>query len=275
MTWDYNPFAEREPPPMSAPMFTTLVVSRLRSVPGIEIDSQKQLAIRLRLRGGVNTTHLEGYYREYRAQPRALTAIVERIVEQVASGRGELKALASDSFEEVAPFLFPLLISSREWQQKREAGLRLVVRPLLQDVGITLVVDEPEQITYLELDAMVHWGMDAELAYETANQNLERQARAVSTSEMGEGARTLLVDRADGYAATRALLPARLEDWASRVPGELLLGLPHRDFLIGFSSQHPNREELRAQVAEDAQRDPHSPSREVLVYRGGSLVVFD
>ncbi len=259
---------------MSAEMFTTLVVARLRGVGGIVIEERRGLELNLRVGEESQVRHLDPYYQHYRAEPAALTPIIQQFIENVTAGAPE--PAAPESFEQIAPNLFPLLMNSAEWQRKHDAGIRLVVRPLVQDLGIVLVIDEPGAITYVQLEAIPRWGVDIASTYETAMGNLARRAQEVPVSQVGEGQEMLLIDRAtDGFAATRAILPSRLEDWSRRVPGELLLGLPTRDFLIGFSSEHPRLDALREQVAKDAQADEHGLMRELLVYRKGELQIFE
>jgi hypothetical protein len=274
VSFGFNPFEERERPPMSAEMFATLVVARLRGVVGIVVQERHGLEFKLRVDEQARVAHLDSYYRRYRAEPNALTPLIWQFIDDLRAGVPEPPA--PESFGQIAPRLMPLLISSAEWSQKREQGIRLVVRPLVQDLGIALVIDEPTAIRYVELEAIPRWEIDVALAYDAALDNLERRAQGVQVAQIGVGAEMLLIDRAaDGYAATRAFLPSRQQDWSRRVPGELLLGLPTRDFLIGFSREHPNVEALQAQVAEDAQNQDHGLIPQLLVYRDGTLEILD
>lgn len=272
MSWGFNPFEERDQPPMSAEMFTTLVAARLRSG-GFAVERERRLEITVPV-GGVSTVvHLGPYYTRYRAEPAALSPLINECIEGIASGKSTPEA--SDSFERAAPNLLPLLISSAEWEKKHAQGVRIVVRPLVQDVGIAMVEDEPDVITYVELERFAGWGVDAGSAYERAIENLERRARDIPFSQVGEREEILLIDSvSDGYAATRALVPSRLREWAKRVPEELVLGIPGRGFLIGFSSRHPNLQGLAVQVEHDARSDEHGLSPRLLVYRGGGFEIY-
>ncbi len=272
MSWGLNPFEERDQPPMSARMFTTLVAVRLRSA-GIAVEEQRPLTITVPVDGVSTVVHLDSYYRRYRAEPGTLTPLIKECIEGIVKGESEPEA--KDSFERAAPNLLPLLISSAEWEQKQAEGIRMVVRPLVQDLGIALVEDGPDAITYVELERFASWGVDIGSAYEHALDNLERRAQEIPFSQIGEGRETLLIDRAaDGYAATRVLVPSRLGEWSSRVPGELVLGMPSRGFLIGFSSEHPKLEALAAQVENDARVNEHGLSPRLLVYRSGELEIY-
>ena len=272
MSIGFDLFEEREQPPISAEMFTTLVVARLR-VCGMEVEGQQRLELTIRSGNEPTIAHLDAYYRRYRAEPSVLTPLIQEFVDDVT--KGQIKHATSDSYQSIAPNLLPLLVSSAEWQEKREVGVRLIVRPLVRDVGIALVIDETNVITFVGLERFARWQVSTADAYEVATANLEHRARDVQFSVTGDGVETLLVDReADGYAATRAILPSRLADWASRVAGELVLGIPSRGFLIGFSSLHPNLAALAAQVEKDTRTEEHGLSRELLVYREGELEIY-
>ncbi|MGE5140014.1 MAG: hypothetical protein ACM3JD_11170 [Rudaea sp.] len=270
----FDPFAEREPPPMSAELFAAVVVARLRSLPGIILETRRGLEFQLQVHGRPRTLHLDPYYRRYRREPHALTPLIQEFVESV--GREEPASAPVGSFEQIAPHLFPMLISGAEWERKRAAGLRLVVRPLVRDLGIALVVDEPNGMTYVELGALANWELDIVSAYDTATGNLEGRARQAPVSEIGEGPARLLIERMpDGYAATRAILPSRLEEWTRRVEGELVLGLPDRNFSIGMSRNHPQLQELATQVARDAEAaGEQALLSHLLLYRDGVLQIL-
>lgn len=252
-------------------MFAALVTSRLRSLPEVEIKGGKGLELQLRVRGQETAVMLERAYERYRANRDAVNTVVAEFIQSVLTGERTAPA-ESDEFTQLASNLYPLLVSAQEWMQKREAGLRLVVRPFIQDLGVALIVDQGAEIRYVELDAIPRWGIDPQTAYERANSNLENASHTTQFSEIGQGVEKLLIDRTtDGFAATRILLSARLNDWAQRVEGELVLGVPQRDFMIGFSRKHPAIDALVEQVAHDVQTHDHPLIPNLLVYRNRRL----
>ena len=56
----------------------------------------------------------------------------------------------------------------------------------------------------------------------------------------------------DGYDATRLLLSDVLVTWAHTLPGHLVIGIPNRDFLIGFSDANPD---ILERIAQQVQSD--------------------
>lgn len=272
--WNPKDFDEREIPPMSAEMFSALVTARLRPLPEIEIQGGKGLALQLRVRGQETTAYLERAYEKYRAAPETLTPVIDELIQGLA--RGETQSLhGTDEFARRASQLFPQMMTAQQWSAKREQGLRLVIRPLVQDLGIAIVLDRDSEIEYVQIEAIPQWGVDAQQVYETALQNLERAAADAQTMSSGEDAQVLLIDSfADGYAAARALLPTRWREWQTRVSGELILAMPTRDLLLGFSRTHSAFDELRAQVAEDAQTQPNGLFPHLLVVRDNALELY-
>ncbi len=224
---------------MSAEMFSALVVSRLRPVPEVEVQGGKGLQLHLSVRGHETTAQLERAYERYRANPEALSPVIDELIQSLLSGKlGQ--APGNEEFARIAPQLFPRLLTSRQWMDRREDGLRLIVRPFVQDLGVTLVIDRRTEIEYVQIESIPEWGVDPQAAYDTALANLERRSKDVETRVSGAGVETLLVDSyADGYAAARVLLSSRLTDWQARVQGELVLGMPTADLLLGFARNHP------------------------------------
>ncbi len=269
--YGFDPFGEeREQPPMSAEMFGVLVTTRLRGVAGITVEGRQGLALKVRVHDRERVAHLDLAYQRYRAAPGALTPIVQQFINRLLADEPELPA--ADAFEQVAPRLRPWLITSAQWEARRETGVRLVVRPLVQDLGVGLVLDRAGELIDVQLEDLALWRTEISRAYGAAYENLEGQARGLPFSEIGEGEEKLLIDRTpDGFAAVRGILPARLEDWSQRVEGNLVIGLPTRDFVIGLSSEHPRLEAVRAQVAQDARTREGGLYPEMLIYRNGQL----
>lgn len=264
---------EREIPPMSAEMFSALVSARLRPVEGVEIRGGKGLALRLRVNGQDTTAHLQRAYERYRANPEMLSSVVEQVIETLVSGERE-ELVGTAAFDEIAPFLYPRFMTIQQWSAKRDAGVRPVIRPLVQDLGIALVIDRDSEIEFVQLEAIPAWGVDPQYAYEKALENLERTA-SVETIRRGEGNETLLIDHhADGYAAARALLTSRQKAWQARLEGELVLAIPTRDLLLGFSREHPALDALRAQVAQDAATEHEGLFPHLLVVRDGAFELW-
>lgn len=262
-------FEDREIPPMSAEMFSTLVTARLRSLQEIEIQGGKGLQLRLRVRGQGITAQLERAYEQYRANPDALSPIIAQFINSLFTGARN-ERVGNEAFGRAREKLFPRLITAPQWMQKRDEGLRLVIRPIVQDVGAALILDHGNSFEYVQLNAIPEWQVDSQTAYEIAQENLERAAEADQTTVNGYGLETLLVSHSPN-ASARALLPTQRAEWRARVQGDLVLALPTHDLMLGFVRQHPAFDELRAQVADDARNSSNGLLSELLIVREGEL----
>jgi uncharacterized protein YtpQ (UPF0354 family) len=71
---------------------------------------------------------------------------------------------------------------------------------------------------------------------------------------VGTGDQQLFIfNSGDGYDASRLLLSEVLAEWARLLPGNLVIGIPNRDFLIAFSDANPDiLRAVAAQVQSDA-----------------------
>jgi hypothetical protein len=255
-------------------MFSALMTSRLRSMEGVEIRGGKGLSLQLRVNGNETTAQLERSYEQYRVAPATLTPVIDEFIQTLLRGeRQEVRGTLA--FEEIAPNLFPRLMTAPQWSAKRDAGLRLVIRPLVQDLGIALVIDHGDKVEFVQIEAIPLWGIDAQDAYDVALENLERAAAQIQTTSSGQGVELLLIDHhADGCAAARALLPSRWREWQAHIQDELVLAVPTRDLLLGFSRAHPAFHALRAQVLQDANTHPEGLFPNLLVVRDNALEIF-
>jgi len=255
-------------------MFSALVTARLRPIRDIEIEGGKGLQLKLRVRGHEVTAQLERYYERYRADTAMLTPVINQFIETLVTGvDGEVQG--TQEFANIKAQLFPRLITAQQWMDKRNAGLRLVVRPVVQDLGEVVVMDRGNEFEYVQLEAIPTWGIDSQALYEAALKNLERVSAKVSTAQSGEDIETLLIAQADGYAAEQILIPGWLTQWQARIQGELVLGLPTHNLLLGFARNHPAFDDLRAQVAEDASSQPDRLLSHLLIVRDNTLELFE
>jgi uncharacterized protein YtpQ (UPF0354 family) len=200
-----------------------------------------------------------------------LDDVIDRFIQGVAKSESEERA-GNKAFAEVRERIFPRLMTAQQWMSKRDEGARLVIRSLAQDLGATLIVDEGDSFAYVQLGAIPAWEIDSQTAYEVAYANLARAA-SFHTTRSGEGVETLLIDSSPN-APTRVLLPDKLQEWQSDIEGEMVLGMPTQNLLLGFSRQHPAFDELREQVAIDAQASPNGLLGTLLHVRQGAIELF-
>lgn len=266
-------FGGNEQKPLSPGLFDIYVQSRLRSTPGVEILKHEELEFLLRVEGREMVAYLSRMYERYRSAP-------ERLVDLVSDWLDALvhmpESASVSSFADVAAHLFPMLQQRAFVEQAAQTRAReLIHRPFAAGLVITYVVDAAKTVEYVNLHELEGWGVHPDDLHSRAVENLRASVHRIQYRQHGEGASQLLMDaNPDGYAATRALVADYVDEWATRLGGELLLGLPSRDLMIGFRADHPRREGLVEQLGQDERRREHPLTGRIFVWRDGELAEY-
>jgi uncharacterized protein YtpQ (UPF0354 family) len=130
----------------------------------------------------------------------------------------------------------------------------LAYRPFLADLIITYVIDEPQSVAYINERHLERWQVGEHQLHEYALANLAARTKERAKFLIsGEGAQRLIIAHSqDGYDATRLLLPDLLVSWQPHFPGNMVIGIPNRDFLIAFSDAD---ESILTSIAHQIQLD--------------------
>lgn len=263
-------FAENEFKPLSPGLFGLFVLDRVRQIKEIEIVEQNNLEFKLKINGRSVAARLDRFYERYRAEPNRLSAIVDEWLEAIAL----LPAPATEfSFDEISMHLYPML-KTRSFveQANRATAAELVTRPFLANLHVAYVVDAAKTIEYVNAQELAKWDRDDVALHTHAMANLAQRTLQVEFDQFGEGSNTLVVDqKSDGYAATRILVDEYISFWAEQVEEELLIGIPNRDFMIGFARDNPNRESIVRQIGVDARTHDNPLTETLLVWRAGRV----
>lgn len=112
---------------------------------------------------------------------------------------------------------------------------------------------------------------------ETALSNLYARSEG-AVYELGdqESGKLFVLATQDGYDATRILLSPLPERLAQLVSGELIIGIPNRDFFIAFGNSNPLIVgQLGQQIRKDAQTRTHPLTATLFTFRNGQLQVYE
>jgi uncharacterized protein YtpQ (UPF0354 family) len=142
------------------------------------------------------------------------------------------------SFEALHERVFPMLKPLSLLATVRERKLpMLVYRPFLADLMIAYVIDEPNQVAYINEQHLERWEIAEHELHAQAIANLRRRTdERTNYTVTGSGEQRLIIFHSqDGFDATRLLLPSLLERWRPEFSGNMVIGVPNRDFLILFS----------------------------------------
>lgn len=251
-------------------------VAAATSAAGYVIQKRDGMVLTLEMQGQPMRCDLKRLYDVYKLQPERLDDIVAahlaslRQANLPAPPLSELQALES----------FLPLLNPRIWLDAvRQQGAELPVhRPFVAGLVINYVFDLPQARAYIQqptYDQLLA-APDAtpDVIHEMALANLRKRTDPRDSKTYGMGDQTIVIcDKKDGFAAARVLLPELMATWAERISGRMLLGVPNRDFLIGFSDRDPEQVAgMIQQLRRDAAQREGGLISELLMWRNGRVV---
>lgn len=122
----------------------------------------------------------------------------------------------------------------------RAGGRDLVTLPFPGGLAVVFVVDEPERYCFISTEVQATWAVGEVDLMAEAMSNLRRISEGLMWKRIGTGNRAyFLCETFDGYDASRILLSRELTNIAGRVAGNLVVGIPHRDYLIALGDADP------------------------------------
>lgn len=193
-----------------------------------------------------------------------------------ANGNGSAAAIQADEL------LLPVL-QQRSWldEMKDKVNSIPIHKPFVTGLIVAYVIDTPAFRTYFNeamLARVVEQGVaTADDVYEDALNNLRGLLdKEMQIDTFNSFAETIITcETREGYASSCILLPELMEEWDKRIPGEMLIGIPNRDFIIAFSHKHPaGIEGIETQVAQDARTKERPLSGRLLKWKDGNIREF-
>jgi uncharacterized protein YtpQ (UPF0354 family) len=165
--------------------------------------------------------------------------------------------LSEKEFADLRERLYPLLMDAAQIQEKGEGGM--VHGAIAEGLHVIYGVEEPsDKIRYVTYQDLRDWGVSHTTVHVTAVHNLERKTKGLRVNKLDtpDGGRPMFIWHIeDGYDAARILLVDWLGDFKETVPGRLVLGAPHRNWLVALGDQDPKLVEA---VAKRVQMEHHS-----------------
>lgn len=256
--------------------FGDVVEERLEQLGGIEELSRDGMEIRFRWHGRAVVSELEHFYNAYRRSPEQLESILQSLeaaVRSFAPDRGQ------ELWDELEDRVYPMIKPASMLLEVAERNLpQLVYRPFLADLIVCYVIDEPESVAYINEEHLKTWGVLETTIYTKAVDNLRTKTLKPGMAQVvGEGNQMLFIySTSDGYDAARILLTDVLSEWADLLPGNLVLGIPNRDFLIGFSDANPEiLQRIAMQIAQDAYKLDYGLSDQLWTIKQGQILIYE
>lgn len=238
--------------PLDRAAFAAEIERRLVAEPGVDFLGREGNVIQVRVGNQRMRVDLADFYQAYTEAPEHLDLVYATLVRMLHERIPVRDARTfADIAERVMPMLKPIILLNAVFERKLPM---LAYRPFLADLIITYVVDEPQRVAYINERHLERWGIGEHQLHERALANLAARTRERAHFLItGEGAKRLIVANThDGYDATRLLLPDLLASWKPHFPGNMVIGIPNRDFLIAFSDAD---ESILTSIAHQIQLD--------------------
>ena len=141
---------------------------------------------------------------------------------------------------------------------------------------MTLVLDYPQSVRYVRDSEVAASGKEFDDLLEIALANLYERTRG-EVYEVGDEqtGKLFVLATQDGYDATRILLSPLLERLAGRISGELVVGIPNRDFFIAFGNANPLLVgQVGQQIKCDTQARQYPLTETLFTFRNGVLEIY-
>jgi len=256
---------------MTAEQFAGYMEKRLAVYDEIEVLDREGMELRLRANGADVTADLTNFYNAYSRDPAQLDIVFETFVRVMLGIQPDRSA---SDYAALADRIYPMLKPLEMLVEVRERKLpMLAYREFLADLMIAYVIDEERSVAYINEEHLDRWSVSAHDLHEQSLVNLRRRSEQVKYTTVGVGEQQLFIfNSGDGYDASRLLLSEVLAEWARALPGNLVIGIPNRDFLIAFSDANP--EILRAvamQVQADAAQREYGLTDQLFTFVKGAV----
>lgn len=242
----------------------------------IELLHRDGMVMRLRVRGHSAEIDLSSFYSAYTQKPAQIDAVARTMLQVLLS---ELPDRSESDFSVLGERVYPMLKKIDLLVTVRERGLpMLVYREFLANLIIAYVIDETASVSYINEEHLERWNITALDLHEQAIDNLRRRTfERTDFLTAGEGdLRLFIFNSGDGYDATRLLLTDVLANWARELPGNLVVGIPNRDFLIAFSDVDGGMlQSVAHQIQADSVQQSHGLTDQLFTFQGGQVREYE
>ena len=257
---------------ITAVEFQVMLVKRLRDS-GLRVEELG--AMQLRLGEQKNVFYLDNMFQQYKSGA-LLGDLVKAISKTLAETEEALTSAERPlDLDKVMPMLKPRAFLN---EVKRTQVDAIAWQPFITDeLIVTLVIDMPNSLRYVKDSELAALGRDFDEVLEIALGNLWEHSGG-NAYQLGddEHGRMFVLATQDGYDATRILLSPLLEQLAGQVKGELVIGVPNRDFFIAFGNANPMMVgQIGRQVKQDAQTRTYPLTATLFTFQDGELKVYE
>jgi uncharacterized protein YtpQ (UPF0354 family) len=176
-----------------------------------------------------------------------------------------MEKLMQKEFAELRERLYPMLMDPVQMQEKGQG--EILNGPIAEGLFVIYgLEEEDDKIRYLQFQDLRDWGVSHTTVHVTAIRNLERRTEGLRINKLATpgGERPMYIWHVeDGYDAARILLPKWLEELAEGVQGQLVLGVPHRNWFVALGAED---QDLVQVIANKVRAEHHSAEFPVSPY---------
>lgn len=199
---------------------------------------------------------LDNLHRLVQNEPTRGVEIVERYLEHLFDE--ESMSASSLPWQLAKPKIMPRIQPVSIFEHLSQELVAHV--PFVNDTVIVFVIDLPHMTVSVTTEQMIRWGLEPDDLDEVARRNLAMYTPELEfrTLNSAEGGRALVLNRQDGYDASRLLLGTLFDRLAPELGGDFLVATPSRDMLLALTLD-PDQfvEKVRGQVQQDYARLPY------------------
>lgn len=255
--------------------FQRLLVAQLRGG-GWQVEEVGPLEIRIAAPGeqSAGVFNLLAMYQQFLGG--ALVGhIADALIRTIHEAGGASPVIAELEMERLMPLLKPRTMLDEVERTKVEP---IAWRPFItDDLIVTLVLDFPQSVRYVRQSEADATGREFDDLLEFALGNLYERTQG-EVYELGDdkAGKMYVLATQDGYDATRILLSPLLERLSGQVSGELVIGIPNRDFFIAFGNANPIVVgQIGQQIKSDSKSRPYALTDTLFTFRQGELQVYE
>ena len=213
---------------------------------------------------------IDPFERAYRRRPDAIDAVVSTLL-RVSQGE---TGVPDPGYQTIADRIFPQLKNVNLLVDTVERGADpILYRLFLADIMLTYAIRDSKRLSYLTETQIERWGVSEHVVHEQAMKNLAAASQKIPYHVAGTGSQQVVIFNVnDGLDAARLLLPDLIQSAAHDIPGNLVIGIPNRDFMVVFSDDDPDRVSAVAlQVTQDMRQHSHGLTTHLFTIADGEV----
>jgi len=204
--------------------------------------------------------NLANFYRTYLREPERFEQIMLPALTTAVQVQGWGEQETAPPLEVVRDRLMPMLYPEDIWKEKFP---EILGQPWIAGLVVLYVVDESNAYWYVRRELTTRWELSTSELHEIALDNLqsyfERQPMELTVAASDEGMPSLMMPgQPDSYNTSRLLCHSFLDQLREVAEGNLVVGVPGRDFFVAVSTRLPEMiTRIRARVYEDYRQTDH------------------